>query len=91
MPVVLNSCTENHRLNEVELGCEVKVTPMTSRLNLHDLEAIRVEMARVYRAMRSREIPTQDGTRLIYVLGELRKIFESCDLEKRLQTLEAVQ
>lgn len=58
------------------------------KLNLHDLEAVRREMARVYRDMRGGTIDTQDGTRLVYVLGEMRKLFELLELERRIQALE---
>lgn len=60
----------------------------TSRLNLHSLEAVRREMGRVYRDMRSTKITTQDGARLVYVLGEMRKIFEAVELEQRIARLE---
>lgn len=66
-------------------GLEVLPAP---RLNLNNLEAVRREMARVYRDMRSNAIPSQDGARLVYVLGELRKVFEAVDLEKRIAALE---
>ena len=58
------------------------------RINLNNLEGLRREMARVYRDMRGGRVPTQDGARLVYVLGELRRVFEVCDLEKRLAALE---
>lgn len=58
------------------------------KLNLHDLEALRREMARVYRDMRGGAIETQDGTRLVYVLGEMRKLFEIIELEQRIRALE---
>ena len=45
-------------------------------------------MAKVYKDMRGGVIPPQDGTRLVYVLGELRKMFELCELEKRIEALE---
>jgi len=45
-------------------------------------------MSRVYRDMRGGTIATQDGTRLVYVLSELRKIFEVCELERRIDRLE---
>ena len=61
----------------------------TPRLNLHDVEAVRREMARVYRDMRGNRIASQDGARLVYVLGELRKMFEAVDFERRLTALEA--
>ena len=60
----------------------------TPRLNLKDLDGVRREMARVYKDMRGGSIPSQDGARLVYVLGELRKMFEACELEKRIEALE---
>ena len=43
----------------------VELLPVaTTPINLHDLEAVRREMSRVYRDMRSDRIDTQDGTRL---------------------------
>ncbi len=58
------------------------------RINLNDLDGVRREMARVYRDMRGGRVHSQDGARLVYVLGELRKVFEACDLEKRIKALE---
>lgn len=58
------------------------------RINLNDLDGLRREMARVYRDMRGGRVPSQDGARLVYVLGELRKVFEACDLAKRIAALE---
>lgn len=60
----------------------------TPRLNLHDLDAVRREMAKVYRDMRTHRIDTQDGTRLVYVLAQVGKIIEMADLERRLTVLE---
>ncbi len=60
----------------------------TPPINLHDLEAVRREMARVYRDMRGGRIDTQDGTRLVYVLGQIAKVHEIAVLEKRLTDLE---
>lgn len=72
----------------VEPRIELLPTP---RLNLHNLEAIRREMTKVYRDMRTNVIDTQDGTRLVYVLGEVRKMFEVIDLERRINQLEEKQ
>lgn len=58
------------------------------RMNLNGLDGVRRELARVYRDMRGRKIDTQDGYRLAMVLGELRKLFEACDLEKSIAALE---
>ena len=58
------------------------------RLPLGTAQDVRKELARVYRAMKSGELQTQDGTRLAYVLTELRKAIETCDLERRIGELE---
>lgn len=81
----LPNCIEN---NDAGQALEAYEDPPTPRINLHDLEAIRMEMGRVYRDMRLGNIASQDGSRFIFVLGELRKIFQACDLERRLQELE---
>lgn len=60
----------------------------TPALNLHDLEAVRREMARVYRAMKARTLDTQDGTRLVYVLTQIAKLHEAVDIARRLDELE---
>ena len=64
------------------------ISPPPKATNLHSLDAVRREMARVYRDMRTGKVPSQDGARLVYVLGELRKMFEVCELEKRIAVLE---
>ena len=76
----LNSSPNPNKSNE-----EVEPTP---RLNLNNLDGVRREMSRVYRDMRDGSLASQDGTRLVYVLGELRKLFEVCALEKKLIELE---
>ena len=60
----------------------------TPALNLHDPEAVRREMARVYRGMKARVIDTQDGTRLVYVLTQIAKLHEAVVIERRVQELE---
>jgi hypothetical protein len=60
----------------------------TPPINLHDLEAVRREMARVYRAMKGKAIDTQDGTRLVYVLTQIAKLHEAVEIERRVQELE---
>ena len=54
----------------------------TPPINLHDLEAVRREMARVYRAMKGKAIDTQDGTRLVYVLTQIAKLHEAVEIER---------
>jgi hypothetical protein len=62
----------------------------TPPINLHDLEAVRREMARVYRSMKGKAIDTQDGTRLVYVLTQIAKLHESVEIERRVKALEAL-
>lgn len=62
----------------------------TPRLNLHDLDAVRREMGKVYRDMKQHRIDCQDGTRLVYVLTQIAKVIELADLERRLAALEGV-
>jgi hypothetical protein len=60
----------------------------TPPINLHDMDAVRREMARVYRDMRGEKIDTQDGTRLVYALTQIAKLHEAVDLVRRLNKLE---
>lgn len=60
----------------------------TPPINLHDLEAVRREMARVYRAMKAKSIDTQDGARLVYVLTQIAKLHEIVEIERRVKELE---
>jgi hypothetical protein len=46
-------------------------------------------MASVYREMRRGEVPTEVGTRYVYVLTQIARVLEVSDLEKRLIALEA--
>ncbi len=62
----------------------------TPPINLHNLEAVRREMARVYRDMRGHQIDTQDGTRLIYALSQIGKLHEAVELEQRITELERI-
>jgi hypothetical protein len=60
----------------------------TPALNLHDIEAVRREMARVYKDMRSMKIDGGDGSRLIYALSQIGKLIEASTFERRLEALE---
>lgn len=77
-------------LTLTQSGDEIQPTPgkNASKIDLRDSHAIRREMAAVYRDMRRGTIETQDGTRLIYVLAELRKAYETCILDERINLLE---
>jgi hypothetical protein len=79
------NCIKDGMPSSAKSGLVLLAAP---RLNLNNLEALRREMARVYRDMRGNIITTQDGARLVYVLGEMRKVFEDVDLEERIKLLE---
>jgi hypothetical protein len=66
------------------------LAPTPPRINLSTIDDVRLEMARVYRDMRSKGIDPQDGTRLTYVLAQLGKMHELADVEKRVIALERV-
>jgi uncharacterized protein YjhX (UPF0386 family) len=71
-------------------GSGVRLLPTPYRIDLKTLDDVRVEMARVYRDMRTGRIESQDGTRLVYVLAQIGKIIEAGDVEKRVEALETV-
>ena len=70
-------------------GATLKLVP-TPRVTIHlkTIDHLRLEMGKVYREMRSGDLDSQTGSRLVYVLGEIRKLIELADLEKRIEQLE---
>ncbi len=70
-------------------GESLELIPTPARIDLKSINDIRLEMARVYREMRSKTIETQDGTRLVYVLAAMGKLIELHEIEQRLSALEA--
>jgi len=58
-------------------------------IHLHTLDDVRVEMARVYRAMATGALAVSDGTRLAYTLSLLTKTIEASAIESRIAALEA--
>lgn len=59
-----------------------------AKVNLSSLDDVRLEMSKVYRAMKSGEIECQNGTRLVYVLGQIAKLHEITEVAARLAALE---
>ncbi len=59
------------------------------KVDLKSINDVRLEMANVYRQMKSGEIETSDGTKLVYVLGQIGKMIEVHEIEKRIELLEA--
>lgn len=63
----------------------------TSRApRLANLEGVRVEMARIYLDMKTGKRPTEDGSRLVYVLTQIAKVLELTKIERRLIKLESI-
>jgi hypothetical protein len=58
---------------------------------LDKLAAVRTEMSRVYRQVRTGKLESQEGTRLVYMLKEIRACIESemlVSLEERMQAIQ---
>lgn len=72
----------------LEAGSVVELVRDPTPIRLHTLDDLRLEMARVYREMRSGAIDPQDGTRLAYVLGKMVRLFEQSAQERRLEAIE---
>lgn len=53
--------------------------------------AVRGELAKVYRDMRSGLVDKSDGTKLAYVLSLLARLIQDSDFEQRLAALEEVR
>lgn len=62
--------------------------PTPYKIRLSTADDVRVEMARVYREMRTDKMETKKGATLIYALGQIGKAIEVSILEKRIDLLE---
>jgi hypothetical protein len=78
-------------LLDAATGLPVPVTTPRQRTPLKRLEDVKRELGRVYRAMKSGEIPHEDGTKRAFVLGHLGKVIEMADLERRIAAIEQQQ
>ena len=65
-----------------------KVVATPKKIDLSTINDVRLEMASVYRAMKSGNIEAGNGSRLVYVLGQIGKMIELHDIEKRVEQLE---
>ena len=66
---------------------EAYPTP-SKKIDLANINDVRLEMASVYRGMKSGSIEAGDGSRLVYVLGQIGKMIELHDIERRINQLE---
>lgn len=74
-------------VEEVDAGMPAGAADYKIRLNTVD--DIRVEMARVYREMRRKNIAMSDGTKLVFVLAQLAQVARVVSIEQRLDAMQA--
>ena len=78
--------TEEKEMQATVLEGEL-LTP-TPPIGLHNVKAVRREMASVYRDMRTGRIDVNEGTKLVYALDRIREAFKAEELETKLQVIE---
>ena len=88
MPKPTHHTASNEKNFAVIEGKTGAVTPVNPKINLSSLDDVRLEMAKVYRDMRSNQIDSSDGSRLVFVLGQLAKLHETVEIARRLASLE---
>lgn len=64
--------------------------PIPPTIHLRTMHDVRIEMAKVYRDMKVGRMPTQDGTRLVYVLSQIGRAIEAQVNEARIDAIEHV-
>ena len=79
--------TEEKEVQATVLEGEL-LTP-TPPIGLHNVKAVRREMASVYRDMRTGRIDVNEGTKLVYALDRIREAFKTEELETKLQVIES--
>lgn len=62
----------------------------TPPIKLDTLRHVRDELGRVYREARAGKIPTQDATRLAFMLDRMKEMIVAMEIEQRLAALEAL-
>ncbi len=72
----------------VVAGDVLDPTPRRDRVRLHTIDDIRLELGKVYNDMRDGTLDPGNGTKLAYVLGQMVRIFETCELAQRTEALE---
>ncbi len=83
----MNNITDNN--SPVTQGSSQEISiPTPNKIDLKSIDDVRLEMAKVYRSMKGKEIQASDGTRFVYVLAQIGKMIEIHDIEQRLTVLE---
>ena len=75
------------KTNEKSIG-ELVPLPTSKKIDLHNLTAIRREMNSVYRDARNGKIEDAQGTKFIYMLNAIAKVYESEVLEADLREIK---
>lgn len=86
LPMEINNTQENTLETIYAEPFDIRPTPT---IHLKTIDDVRLEMAKVYRDMKFKKIAANDGTRLVYVLGQIGRMIELHDIEMRLEVLEA--
>lgn len=60
-----------------------------AKVRLYTLDDVRLELGRVYRDTRGGNLDPADATKLAYILGQIARIFQAVELERRIAALEA--
>jgi hypothetical protein len=63
----------------------------TPRLRLGSIREIRRELVKIYEAAKSGKMPTQDASRLTFMLQTLSSMIKDSELEERISILEKKQ
>jgi hypothetical protein len=63
-------------------------TPGRRKAQLNTLEGVRRELARIYREAESGKRDTADASRLTFMLGQIGKLLELTEIERRLTAVE---
>ena len=69
-------------------GATLHVMPTPLTIHLKTADDVRLEMAKVYRDSRRGNINVSDGAKLVFMLGQIGKMIELSDIEKRIKKLE---
>lgn len=73
---------------ESEMVVSNPTHPKPLRPRLANIKHVRLEIAAVYKEARTGVIPTQEATRLVYMLISLGNMIRDSELEERIAKLE---
>jgi hypothetical protein len=71
-------------------GATLHVLPTPPTIHLKTADDVRLEMAKVYRSAKTRELDTADATKLVYILSQIGKMIETHEIQTRVEAVERV-